>query len=45
MAPMMSRDTSRAAYDAQLACYRRMTPAARVELAAQMSEEAREIRA
>ncbi len=42
---MRPLDTDRAAFDAQLAIYRRMTPHDRVALAIQMSEEARRIAA
>ncbi len=42
---MLPRDTSQAAFDAQTAYYRRLTPSARVELARQMSEDARAITA
>lgn len=40
---MSSRDTTRAAREAQLAAQRRLAPAARVELAFEMSEQARAI--
>jgi hypothetical protein len=40
---MRSHDTSGAAEEVQVAIYRRMAPAARVELAVTMSEEAREV--
>lgn len=42
---MRPRDTSLAAHEAQLNCYRRMTPAARVALAVEMSEDVRAIAA
>lgn len=42
---MRSRDTSLAAHEAQMECYRRMTPAARVAAAAEMSEDTRAIAA
>ncbi|HTE53219.1 MAG TPA: hypothetical protein VK698_20335 [Kofleriaceae bacterium] len=38
---MPPRDTARAAHDAQVQWYRRLTPAARVELAASMSDDVR----
>jgi hypothetical protein len=38
---MLPRDTSLAAHAAQIAWLRRLTPAARVELAVQMSEDTR----
>ena len=40
---LMPRDTTIEAHRAQLAAYRRMHPSQRVELAVQMSEEARNI--
>lgn len=40
---MRPLDTTAAAHAAQMACYRRMTPAQRVEIAAQMSEDVRAI--
>jgi len=42
---MRPRDTSLAAHQAQIDCYRRMTPAARVAAAAEMSEDTRAIAA
>ena len=41
--PLRPRDTTEEAYAAQVAVYRRMTPAQRVTMALAMSEEAREI--
>jgi hypothetical protein len=40
---MHSRDTTPAAHDAQIRCYRAMSGAARVALAAQLSEDVRAI--
>jgi HEPN domain-containing protein len=40
---MRPRDTTREAFDAQRAAWRRLGPARRVELAFEMSEQAREI--
>lgn len=42
---MPPRDTSLAAHEVQMECYRRMTPAARVEAAVEMSEVVRAIAA
>jgi hypothetical protein len=42
---MPPRDTSLAAHEAQMECYRRMTPAARVGAAVEMSEDVRTIAA
>jgi hypothetical protein len=39
------RDTSPAAHEAQMECYRRMTPAARIAAAVEMSEDVRAIAA
>lgn len=40
---VIPRDTSRAAYDRQIECYRRMSGAERVALSIRMSQDAREI--
>jgi uncharacterized protein (DUF2342 family) len=45
MRPMRSADTSRVARERQIDAYRRMHPARRADMAAQMSEEAFELAA